>query len=146
MEKRSNTQIQQVVSTVRNNGGFATFGQLYSLLDFSEWDTQTPEASVRRIVQQSPELFFKTERGLWALEECRETVLKKFQLEGFDNPVPDEKVEERKQEFTHSYYQGLIVKIGNMHGAETFVAKGDQEKAFLGKTLKEVSTKEQSAN
>jgi hypothetical protein len=33
-----------------------------------------------------------------------------------------------------------------MHGAETFVAKGDQEKAFLGKTLKEVSTKAQSAN
>jgi hypothetical protein len=130
---------------MRNNGGFATFGQLYSLLDFSGWDTQTPEASVRRIVQDSPELFFKIERGLWALEECRESVLKKFKLEGFkefDSPIPDEAVAERKQEFTHSFYQGLIVEIGNMKRKKTFVPNADRKKLFLGKPLQEIVTLE----
>ena len=142
MEKRKKIQVPQVIAAMRGNGGFATFGQLYSILDFSEWDTLTPEVSVRRIVQQSPGLFFKIERGLWALEECRKSVLKKFQLEGFDNPTPDEKVAERKQEFTHSFYQGLILKIGNMKGKKTFVANNDRAKLFLGKPLREIATLE----
>jgi len=75
------------------------------------------------------------------LTECREEVLKKLGLEGlFDSSIPSEVVVERTQEFNHSYYQGLIVQIGNMYGEETFVATNDQKKIFSGKTLKEVST------
>ena len=113
------------------------------MIDFSTWETQTPEASVRRIVQEpavpeSKKKFFCVQPGLWALMECRDSVLEQFQLEGFDNGTPA--AEERVQEFSHTYYQGLIVEIGKMYGEKTFVAKGDQNKTFLGKTLKDVST------
>ena len=86
--------------------------------------------------------FFKIQPGLWALEESRESVLKKFQLEGFDSPAPDEAMAERQQEFNHSYYQGLIVKIGNMKKMNTFVSCTDQKRLFLGKPLKEIATLE----
>jgi len=146
MTKRK-SYVPEVIAAMRNNGGFAKLGELYSLLDFSTWDTQTPEASVRRIVQENdvPEdrkKFFKILPGLWALKECRESVLKQFQLEGFDSPVPDEATTERKQEFTHSYYQGLIVEIGNMYGEQTFVPRSDRNKLYVGKPLKDVVTLE----
>ena len=128
---------------MRNNGGFATLKDLYELLDFSAWGTETPEASVRRIVQEKDvqanrKRFFNIQPGLWGLAESREAVLKQFKLEGLDSGTPA--AEARVQEFSHTFYQGLIVQIGNMHGEETFVAKGDQTKEFLGKTLKDVST------
>jgi hypothetical protein len=120
-------------------------GDLYKMLDFSTWETLTPEASVRRIVQEpdvpeNKKKFFNVQPGLWALTECREAVLKQFHMEGLDIENPSEETKERVQELSHAYYQGLIVQIGNMHGEETFVAKGDQEKAFLGKALKNFST------
>jgi len=51
------TQTQQVIDTMRRLGGIATFGKLNSEVDFSFWGTKTPEASVRRIVQNSPDIF-----------------------------------------------------------------------------------------
>lgn len=35
------------------NGGYATFQQLNYLVDTSEWNTKTPDATIRRIVQNS---------------------------------------------------------------------------------------------
>jgi len=131
---------------MRKNGGYAMLGDLYKMLDFSTWETQTPEASVRRIVQEpavpeSKKKFFNVQPGLWALTECRETVLKKFRLDGlFDSATTDESVKERTQEFNHSYYQGLIVEIGNMQGLETFVPRNNQRKLFLEKPLQEIIT------
>ena len=52
------TQEQQVVERMRNEGGYATLKRLNEIIDFSTWKTKTPEASVRRIVQQS-KYFFK---------------------------------------------------------------------------------------
>jgi len=141
MAKRSNSQIVQVITAMRSNGGFATLGQLYSLLDFSKWETQTPEASVRRIVQDNQE-FFKIRPGLWALTEHREFVLKKFQLDGFDTDTPNEDTQERTKAFTHTFYQGLIVEIGNMKHLETCVPSADQNKMYLDKRLKEIVTLE----
>ena len=45
---------------------------------------------------------FKFQPGLWALEEMRDKVLKKFELK-----VWDAKSEEQ---FTHGYYQGFSLK------------------------------------
>ena len=59
-------QKQQVINVMKNLGGIATFGKLNSEIDFSSWGTKTPEASVRRIVQDSP-AFFRLKPGLWAL-------------------------------------------------------------------------------
>jgi len=44
------TQTQQVIEAIRNLGGYATFGKLNRAIDFSTWETKTPEASVRRII------------------------------------------------------------------------------------------------
>ena len=92
------TQTQQVIDTLRAQGGYSTLGNLYHLVDTSAWNTKTPNESIRRIVQQSKETF-KIQPGLWALEECREEVLRKFKIE-----TKEAKDDER---FTHGYYQGL---------------------------------------
>lgn len=71
------TQKQQVIETMKKNGGYATFQQLNHLMDFSTWKTKTPQASVRQIVQIHDE-FFRIKPGLWALTECKNEVLKKI--------------------------------------------------------------------
>ena len=125
------TQTEQVVDTMRQNGGYATFGQLNRLIDFSTWKTKTPQASIRRIVQQS-DMFFRIQPGLWALKESKEIVLQKFQLESKDK--------NKEEIFTHSYYQGLIVEIGNMKNLQTYVPPQDKNHLFLEKKLKELTT------
>ena len=71
------TQTQQVIDTLRSNGGYATLGNLYHLVDTTSWGTKTPNESIRRIVQKSNE-FFRIQPGLWALEEVREEVMRKL--------------------------------------------------------------------
>ncbi|MDR1898069.1 MAG: hypothetical protein LBR10_14910 [Prevotellaceae bacterium] len=51
------TQIEQVIEVMRQNGGYATFGQLNKSIDFSTWKTKSPQASVRRIVQLNDAFF-----------------------------------------------------------------------------------------
>ena len=76
MRQQKYTQAQQVIDTLRTTGGYATLGDLYHLVDTKSWATKTPNESIRRIVQQSNEIF-KIQPGLWALEECREEVMRK---------------------------------------------------------------------
>src|SRR5688572_17716252 len=64
-------QDDAVIEAMKQNGGYATLGQLYHLVDTSSWKTQTPHASIRRIVQNNP-IFFKIKPGLWALAEYRD--------------------------------------------------------------------------
>lgn len=123
------TQSQQVIDTLREHGGYATLGNLYHLVDTSTWPTKTPNESIRRIVQKSNEIF-KIQPGLWALEECREEVLRKFEIQ-----TKEAKDDER---FTHGFYQGLIIEIGNMKNFTTYVPAQDQNRKFLEKPLKEI--------
>lgn len=123
---KKHTQKQQVIDALRDNGGYATLGNLYHLVDTSAWSTKTPNESIRRIVQLSSEIF-RIQPGLWALEECREEVLRKFKIK-----TKDAKDDER---FTHGYYQGLIVEIGNMKNFDTYVPAQDQNRKFLEKPL-----------
>ena len=129
MAQKKYTQTQQVIDTLRKTGGYATLGDLYRLVDTKSWATKTPNESIRRIVQHSDEIF-KIQPGLWALEECREEVLRKF-----DILAKEEKSVER---FAHSYYQGLIVEIGNMKHYATYVPAQDKNRKFLEKPLKEI--------
>jgi hypothetical protein len=124
------TQEKQVIETLRKAGGYATLRRLNELVDFSAWATKTPEASVRRIVQNSPEIF-KIQPGLWALKEMREDVLRKFEL----------KPENRKNEeiFTHGYYQGLLVEIGKYQNQITYIPAQDQNRLFIDKPLGEIT-------
>ena len=124
------TQEQQVIEVLRKIGGYATLRKLNELVDFSSWATKTPEASVRRIVQNSPGIF-RIQPGLWALEEMREDVLSKFKL----------KPGNRKSEetFTHGYYQGLLVEIGKYRHQTTYVPAQDQNRLFIDKRLGEIT-------
>lgn len=124
------TQEQQVIETMRKLGGYATFRRLNATVDFSTWKTKTPEASVRRIVQNSNH-FFRIQPGLWALEECRDIVLKLFALK-----IGNTQSEEL---FTHGYYQGLLVEIGKINNQITYVPAQDKNRLFIGQKLSELS-------
>ena len=124
------TQEQQVVEVLRNAGGYATLRRLNELVDFSTWATKTPEASVRRIVQNSPQIF-KIQPGLWALEEMRDVVLRRIDLK-----PGNKKSEER---FSHGYYQGLLVEIGKFRRLTTYVPAQDQNRLFIDKKLGEIT-------
>lgn len=124
------TQEQQVIEVLREAGGYATLRRLNELVDFSFWATKTPEASVRRIVQNSPEIF-KIQPGLWALEECRDEVMRKFELK-----LGNKKSEEI---FTHGYYQGLLVEIGKFRRMTTYVPPQDQNRLFIDRKLGEIT-------
>lgn len=124
------TQESQVIEALRAAGGCATLRRLNEMLDFSGWKTHTPEASVRRIVQKSGAIF-RIRPGLWALEECRNEVLRKFDLKIGDNGS-----EER---FSHAYYQGLLVEIGKYRRQTTYVPAQDKNHLFIGQPLETVS-------
>ncbi len=124
------TQTEQVIEIMRSNGGYATFGKLNQLIDFSSWATKTPQASVRRIVQQS-DAFFRIQPGLWALTEYRDEVLSKFNIKNNDK--------DSDEIFTHGYYQGILVEIGNLKKFTTYVPAQDQKRKFLEQSLGEIS-------
>lgn len=124
------TQAEQIINLVRNNGGFATLRRINELADFSTWKTKTPEASVRRIVQNS-KAFFKIKPGLWALEECREKVLRNFNLSLGDN--------KSEEKFTHGYYQGLLVELGHIKNFTTYIPAQDKNRMFLDRPLADIA-------
>lgn len=127
---RSITQEQQVIEVLRDAGGYATLRRLNELVDFTTWGTKTPDASIRRIVQNSPKNF-KIQPGLWALEEMRDVVLQHFDLQlGNKKSV---------EQFSHGYYQGLLVEIGKYRHHTTYVPAQDQNKLFIDKRLGEIT-------
>ncbi len=102
-------------------GGYATLGYLnYEVLKVPdvEWKTKTPFASIRRIVQDE-RFFFKIKPGLWALLSHKN----KLPQEIFSTGVIPKSDQEL---FNHSYYQGLLVEIGNLKKYETFVPSQDK--------------------
>lgn len=124
------TQASQVIEAMRNEGGYATLRRLSEIVDFSNWATKTPEATVRRIVQQEKGIF-KIQPGLWALEEMRDEVLKKFELK-----IGDKKSEEQ---FTHGYYQGILVEIGKFEHQRTYIPAQDKNRKYMEHILSEIT-------
>lgn len=123
-------QYEQVIDVMKQNGGFATLGFLNHNVDVSKWSSKTPFASIRRIVQDERH-FFKIKPGLWALKEYGHKVLEQFELEN---------TPEKEQDFSHSYFQGLLVEIGNLKGYDTYIPPQDKNKLFLDKKLGVLST------
>jgi hypothetical protein len=96
---------------------------------------QTPFASIRRIVQTQPEIF-KVRPGLYALRDFQ----KKLNLNEYQHAAEaaDENIAQG-----HSYYQGLLVEIGNSRKYSTFVPSQDQNHHFVNDPLGElITTKE----
>lgn len=124
------TQEHQVIETLRREGGYATLRRLNEIVDFSTWKTKTPEATVRRIVQDSKQIF-KIQPGLWALEEFRDEVLRKFELKMGNR--------QSEEQFSHGYYQGLLVEIGKFRHQTTYVPAQDQNRKFIGQRLGDIT-------
>ena len=132
------TQKEAVIKTLEKLGGLATLGQLnQEVIKIKEcvWKTKTPFASIRRIVQLDKNIY-KIKPGLYGL--------RKFQKENENLGVFVETEQNKNSNeittFNHSYYQGLLVIIGNLKGLQTFVPNQDKNKIFIDKKLGELKT------
>ena len=131
-------QYEAVIETLRRLGGCATFGQLNQevfKIEDCTWNTKTPFASIRRIVQDRKEIF-RIRPGLWALEEYRSLLADR----GIVVQDATNSDSEQVQEFNHSYYQGLLLYIGKMKKLETYVPAQDKNRRCINVKLGEIST------
>lgn len=131
-------QHEAVILTLEKLGGVATLGQLNQevfKIKECEWKTKTPFASIRRIVQLNKEIY-KIKPGLWGL------VSHKTQNEskGIIEETAKNKDSKEVTEFNHSYYQGLILIVGNLKKFQTYLPNQDKNKQFLNQKLGQVST------
>lgn len=128
-------QHEAVIRVMENNGGFATLAYLYQnalLVEGCEWKTKTPFASIRRIVQDD-RFFFKIRPGLWALKTYKDKLPPEILPRKWES-------KERKEEYSHTYYQGLLVELGNLKKFKTFIPSQDKNKIYLGKKLSEFAS------
>ena len=126
-------QHEAVIQAMQQHGGYATLGQLYQSvpkIPDCQWGTKTPFASIRRIVQTHEE-FFKIRPGLWGLTVEKDHVLHLFSEELKPN---------KERDYSHYFFQGLVVEIGNMKGFQTIVPAQDKNKPFASQTLGNVTT------
>ena len=65
------------------------------------------------------------------MKDCREKVLEKFKI--------DEGNRESEEQFSHGYYQGLLVEIGKFKKRMTYIPSQDKNRMFLDKHLSEVA-------
>lgn len=124
-------QKHDVIDALSRQGNVATLSQLYYATDISSWKTKTPFASIRRILQTNAE-FFKIQPGLWGLSDHKKEILEKFTIK--NNRISG------NNEFTHTYYQGIIAEIGNSRNFKTFVPAQDKNRLFVNRKLSEVAT------
>ena len=111
-------------------GGQAILADLYRetmKVKGPKWETQTPFASIRRIVQQRREIF-KVRPGLWALKSYQ----KKLGL------VENAHKDKSQVAQNHSYYQGILLTIGILRGYKTFSPNQDKNRLFVNQPLKNV--------
>src|ERR1035437_5463054 len=131
-------QNEAVVVTLERLGGIATLGQLNQevmKIKDCKWKTKTPFASIRRIVQLDKNIF-KIKPGLYGLVKNK----KELEERGiFEESLENINLKE-VIEFNHSYYQGLILSVGNLKGYETFVPNQDKNKRFINQKLDDIRT------
>lgn len=125
-------QYEAVQAVMEENGGYATLKHLYQHaphVEGSEWGTKTPNASIRRIVQRRDE-FFRIRPGLWGLADASEDLP--------EHIYSDSATDEEAEDYSHTYYQGLVAEIGNVRAADTWVPAQDKNRAFLDRSLGDV--------
>jgi len=129
-------QYEAVILALEKIGGIATLGQLnQEVMKIKEcnWNTKTPFASIRRIVQLNKEIY-KIKPGLYALTKYKN----KFEKNGIIAETETNKDAKEIVEFNHSYYQGIIVLTGNLKGLHTHIPNQDKNKNFIDKKLKDI--------
>lgn len=132
-------QYEAVIETLEKLGGVATLGELnievFKIAD-CKWRTKTPFATIRRIVQQT-EGIYKIKPGLYGLEKFR----KQIEDRGYIEDTTKSKGSDALSLSNHTYYQGLLLIIGNYRRMGTYVPCQDKNKRFYdGRALSELST------
>ncbi len=131
-------QHEAVITTLERLGGVATLGQLnqevFKIKD-CEWKTKTPFASIRRIVQLNKQIY-KIKPGLYGLINWK----KQNESKGIFEETAKNKDSKEIAEFNHSYYQGLILTVGNLKNHQTYLPNQDKNKLFLSEKLGDLST------
>lgn len=131
-------QNEAVIQTLERLGGIATLGQLnrevFKIKD-CVWKTKTPFASIRRIVQENDNIY-KIKPGLWALKSYR----KDLEQRGIIVETEKNKNSKEIKDFNHSYYQGLLLTIGNLRHYGTFAPNQDKNKFFVNEKLGDLRT------
>jgi hypothetical protein len=130
-------QSDAVAEAMRVRGGYATLAQLFHdapKIDGAFFGGKTPNATIRKIVQLD-DRFFRIRPGLWALKEFRNKI-------AFidDALAPSNSI--RSEEFSHGYYQGLLIHIGILRRMDTYVPPQDKNRNFLGTPLSSIATLE----
>ncbi len=130
-------QYEAVIQALESQGGQATLAELYSeVMKIKEckWGTKTPFASIRRIVQVRPEIF-RVRPGLWALQSYKEQL-------GLSETRSKKVIEEQN----HSFYQGMLVVIGNLRNFSTYIPNQDKNRLFVKKPLGELRSLQEIPN
>ena len=132
-------QNEAVILTFERLGGVATLGQLnqevFKIKDCI-WKTKTPFASIRRIVQLDKNIY-KIKPGLYGLIKLK----KEIEYRGIITETEKNKNSREVVEFNHSYYQGLLLIVGQLKGLNTFVPHQDKNRKFIdNKKLGEMRT------
>ena len=131
-------QNEAVILTLEKLGGVATLGQLnqevFKISD-CEWKTKTPFASIRRIVQLDKEIY-KIKPGLYGLTKLKNV----NESKGIILETEVNKNSKEVIEFNHSYFQGLLLTIGNLKGLKTFIPNQDKNRLFLNEKLVDIRT------
>jgi hypothetical protein len=133
-------QNEAVILTLEKLNGIATLGQLNQevfKIKECDWKTKTPFASIRRIVQTDKNIY-KIKPGLYGLIKFK----KENESKGIAEITEKNKDSEQVINFNHSYFQGLLLKIGNLKGLKTFLPNQDKNKLFLSEKLSVISSLE----
>ena len=132
-------QYEAVIKALEDLGGMATLGQLNQevfKVEDCDWKTKTPFASIRRIVQTNPSIY-KIKPGLWALTSHR----KKLEARGILQENT-EKETPASQHFDHTFYQGVLLTLGNLQRFATFAPNQDKNRLFVQQRLADVRSLE----
>lgn len=106
-------QYEAVIETLERLGGVATLGELngevFKIKD-CKWNTKTPFASIRRIVQQAKGMC-KIRPGLYGLEKYK----KQIEDRGILSATEKNAESEDFKLFNHSYYRLLVLSLRLVH-------------------------------
>ncbi len=132
------TQYDAVAEALERLGGVATLAQLYKeapTIPGCLWTTKTPQASVRRIVQLSKEVF-KIKPGLYGLAKIRNEI----EARGIIPETATNKDSSEVKQSNHTYYQGLLLLLGKYRKFDCWAPHQDKNKAFLRETIDALRT------
>lgn len=123
------TQTQAVIEAIESLGGIAPLGKIYEValqIGDCRWGTKTPQATIRRIVRHTDGIYV-VRKGLYALEAHRH----QLEANGIVAVTTANQNSNEVQQFTHYYYQGLLLKVGELKHYATFVPNQDKNRMFL---------------